>query len=144
MKNLSKIAFLGLLLVVACSDTGNDVSDLQVEAARSCLALEKSRRDLSNRVSGKIASNSVTEDDILSLVEIFRHDIDKKNRCLKRYTRSILKTDELSAEFSQYLSDVSSARSLLTVLLERWSESDGNRVSEVLALALEYMEMDEA
>lgn len=140
MKSHSKIACALCLFAVACSDASHEVSDLQIEAAKNCLELEQSRSDLSAKLSNQIASNSVTERDLIGLIDMLRQDIEEKNRCLKRYKSGILNTDELSVEFSQYLSDVSSARSLLVVSTEQWSEADSNHVREVLGLALEYID----
>lgn len=140
MKASSQIVSVLFIVTVGCLGCDHGLNDPQVEAAKGCLELDGSRNELSARVSELVSIDPLTKNHLIDLANVFHRDIEEKNSCLKRYTRQILKNDELSAEFSQYLSDISAARSLLMVSVEQWDEIGASRINETLRLTLEYVD----
>jgi hypothetical protein len=131
------------MLLSGCSEEEYSVSEVALERATRCLALEKSRHDLKVQIASLAKSDDLKERDIIAIAHVMERGIEQKNQCLRTYTDQILKTDELSNELSDYLSDISTARSLIVVTIEEGYGVDDPRVREALEFAMKYIGKDD-
>jgi hypothetical protein len=132
------------MLLSGCSEEEYSVSEVALERATRCLALEKSRHDLTVQMASLAKSDDLKERDLIAIAHVMERGIEQKNQCLRTYTDQILKTDELSNELSDYLSDISTARSLIVVTIEEGYGVDDPRVREALEFAMKYIGKDDA
>jgi hypothetical protein len=131
------------MLLSGCSDAGYSVSEVELENAKRCLSLKQSRHDLKVRMSSLSGRDDLKERDLIAIAHVMEREIEQKNQCLRTYTDPILKTDELSNELSDYLSDISTARSLIVVTIEEGYGVDDPRVREALEFAMKYIGKDD-